>query len=137
MARRQLSWKPVRKGTIYCAPACGRGCTYVEYQQAKANAENLKRRLNGKGWKIEVYENLGWHFKVRNDYLNVYGKEFADKYSCLMADTKEGAGGLSLWHVNNYAKDPNVSVRKQIEHAEAVVSILVQAVNGARKSAGI
>jgi hypothetical protein len=25
-------WEPIRRGPIYCAPACGGGCTWAAYQ---------------------------------------------------------------------------------------------------------
>lgn len=60
----KLSWEPRRYGPgLYCAPACGRGCTWDEYQEATRQAEALCRRL-GPGWKSVVHENLGWHWKA-------------------------------------------------------------------------
>ena len=58
-----LSWKPVRRGQIYCAPACGRGCSHNEYLDAHKHAAALAKRL-GRRWTPFVHENLGWHFKV-------------------------------------------------------------------------
>lgn len=58
-----LSWKAVRRGAIYCAPACGGRCTWAQYQAAIQNARKLAKRM-GKGWKTRVYENLGWHYNV-------------------------------------------------------------------------
>lgn len=60
---KKLSWVPVRKGNIYCAPACGHGCTFAAFQAATLKAETLAERL-GKGWQIHVTENLGWHHAV-------------------------------------------------------------------------
>jgi hypothetical protein len=56
-----LSWKAVRRGDVYCAPACGGGCTWAKYQEARRLATNLARRL-GRGWKPALSENLGWHY---------------------------------------------------------------------------
>lgn len=58
-----LSWKPVRRDHIYCAPACGGGCTYAKYKAAVKAVNALKKRL-GKGWKGRVHENLGWFYNV-------------------------------------------------------------------------
>lgn len=60
-----LSWKPVRRGAIYCAPACGHGCTHAEFKAATAKAKTLCALLSQqsvKGWKPRVWENLGWHY---------------------------------------------------------------------------
>ena len=61
--RRELSWRPVRKGDVFCAPACGRGCTHAEYVHALTSAAAVVRRL-GPGWRPVVSENLGWHYSV-------------------------------------------------------------------------
>lgn len=68
--RKKLSWKPVRRGDVYCAPACGRGCKLEEYDRAVAGAEALAKDL-GRGWKVRVWENLGWFFEVSRGGLRV------------------------------------------------------------------
>jgi hypothetical protein len=63
--RRQLSWRPVRNGAVFCAPACGRGCTHAEYVHAISNAAVVAKTL-GPGWKPHVWENLGWFYAVEH-----------------------------------------------------------------------
>ena len=58
-----LSWKPIRRGAIYCAPACGMGCTKAEHDQTKQTGRMVAMML-GRGWTTEVHENLGWHWTV-------------------------------------------------------------------------
>lgn len=58
-----LSLPAVRRGNRYCAPWCGRGCTWQEHQAAVASAARLIGRL-GPGWKPRVWENLGWHYEA-------------------------------------------------------------------------
>lgn len=58
-----LSYKPVRKGDIYCSPACGYKCTWAAYQLATRRAKALCKLL-GPGWEPHVWENGGWHYKV-------------------------------------------------------------------------
>lgn len=65
MTSKELSWKPKRDGDIYCAPACGGGCTYTKFQLASTRAAALCERL-GPGWREHVFENLGWHYKVKS-----------------------------------------------------------------------
>jgi hypothetical protein len=60
---RPLSWKAVRKGPRYCAPACGGGCTVTMYNAAVLGSRELAKRL-GAGWEPHVWENLGWHYKA-------------------------------------------------------------------------
>lgn len=58
-----LSWTPERNGELYCAPACGRGCTHDEYLVAERNGAELAKTL-GPDWKYRTWENLGWHYEA-------------------------------------------------------------------------
>lgn len=62
--REPLSWEPVRDGLKYCAPACGRGCTIMEYDAAVIAANELVAAL-GPAWETRVHENLGWHWSAQ------------------------------------------------------------------------
>ena len=68
------NWTPVRKGDIYCSPACGADCTYGEYIEATKKAEQLaikcSNEIGGK-WEIRVSENLGWHYEVILSETNI------------------------------------------------------------------
>ena len=63
MANKLQRYKPQHRGTTYCSSFCGRGCTWDEFQLAKRDAKKLATSL-GKGWKPDVWENLGWHYRV-------------------------------------------------------------------------
>lgn len=67
-AVRPLSWKPERRGSIFCSPACGAGCTYVAYELAGAQAHALISAFTGSDleWIPRVWENLGWHWEIRS-----------------------------------------------------------------------
>lgn len=60
-----LSWKPVRRGATYCAPACGGGCTRDSFEMATSSAKLLANGL-GSAWVPHVWENLGWHFIAKS-----------------------------------------------------------------------
>lgn len=51
------------KGSIYCCPGCGRGCTYTAYRHAVREAQKLIKRL-GPGWVARVWDNLGWNYSA-------------------------------------------------------------------------
>lgn len=57
------SWTAVRKGKIYCAPACGGNCTWAAFQKATRKAADLCKIL-GPEWLPRIYENMGWHFEA-------------------------------------------------------------------------
>ncbi len=93
-------WKPVRNGDIYCSPACGGDCTFVDFSLANANAQLLCNRLDEstrfKGWKPHVWENLGWHFQASSPcgrisvYRHSYGKKF--HYTAYLGAPQSGCG---------------------------------------------
>lgn len=56
--------KPRLRYGTYCGPQCGAGCTKQQFDDAKAEAEELAMAL-GKHWEPVVWENLGWHAKAR------------------------------------------------------------------------
>jgi len=56
-------WDAVRRGPIFCSPACGGRCTWAAHLAATAAADKLAREM-GPGWTPHVWENLGWHYSV-------------------------------------------------------------------------
>ncbi len=89
MAQRALKnddgWTPVRRGKIYCSPRCGGDCTLAAFEAATRAAESTAKRM-GSGWRVTVYENLGWHWRVETGdkflgcrpfaVIRKYGREF-------------------------------------------------------------
>lgn len=59
-----LSWTPVRRGPVYCSPACGYDCKQVDYDRCVLAANELAASL-GQGWTPRVWENLGWYYEAR------------------------------------------------------------------------
>ncbi len=64
--------KPIRDGEKYCAPFCGGGCTWTQYQHALKIAQVLCNRMGSDKWKPEVWENLGWHAKIVRPGCEIY-----------------------------------------------------------------
>lgn len=85
-----LSWEPVRRGRIFCAPACGAKCTWKAHQAAKRAAAKAAAAL-GPGWAPRVWENLGWHWSV-NDVTG-YVKVHPMGDGAFTAFVGEGLGG--------------------------------------------
>lgn len=114
-AKVRLSWKAVRKGARYCAPACGCGCTYTGYLAAQKSGAALAKRL-GKGWRPRVHENCGWHFsaispcsavEVHDHGSNGYWANFQ---------------GAQQFHAN--ANTPRAAVKKALARGEAALKEL-------------
>ena len=58
-------------GGIYCAPRCGGGCTKADYRRAVKESAALATRM-GDGWEPDVWENLGWHYKVTKGVAEIW-----------------------------------------------------------------
>lgn len=93
-------------------------------EHAKQKAKDLVKRLKGKGWKPEVWENLGWHWAARNGHWNVFPSCASDKFTCLLGD---GSCGKALFHKAGefYDKDPNKAVAKQLQYAKEALAEFV------------
>ena len=85
------SWLPQRRGSIYCAPACGGRCTYAAFVKATKAAARLATRL-GRGWKAEVFENLGWHYSVDNKSMGLCVSRIGTSYIAIVAEKYVGYG---------------------------------------------
>ena len=99
-------------------------------RQATAAGNRLLRRLKGTGWKVDVWENLGWQYAVRLDAdpgnLSVY-EDTDGRYSCLLGS--DGCGGQGCWTtLGGRHKDPNAAVKKELASARAVVAKCQKAV---------
>lgn len=112
-----INWTPVLNGDIYCSPACGRGCTLEEYDQAVKDADELAAQL-GKAFQPHVWENLGWHYSATaavpgEAFVTVnYSKRIGEYWANLhVTDKQEGA----------YAKDPEIAVARAINEMQEKV----------------
>jgi len=64
-------WTPILSGDVYCSPACGLKCTKSAYDRAVTEAEALAKRM-GDGWSFEVWENCGWHYRVKKGTMTIH-----------------------------------------------------------------
>jgi hypothetical protein len=122
-----LSWKAKRHGAIYCAPACGGGCTWKAYQAAVSNARVLARRM-GKGWKTRVHENLGWHYNVISPCgrIKISGKEFGT-YTAFLGDKKDTVC-IGSWA--EHGNTPEQAMARVIKTAKAQLAKINAAIDG-------
>jgi len=108
-------------------------------KQAKIRGKALLKCMHGKGWKLRVWENFGWHYSVYNETILVYGSsnEYDNgEYRVLLsADSNHPYGGDLLWtpHPAIRNKDPNKAVRDQLEYATKAVNKLASAINATKQ----
>jgi hypothetical protein len=98
-------------------------------REATAAAKALQKRLRGGGWRIQVWENLGWHYAVTNKYIRVspWDKKFyampvpsysyyGYAYPCFT--NPNGAVQHLVEHLEQYIKDQWFLVNKMIHSVE-------------------
>lgn len=124
---KKLSWKPRRRGEIYCAPACGGKCTYAQFVAAEAVTAALVAQLGGAkaGWAPRVHENLGWYAVAVNKrrYLAVH--VYGDTYSVFFGpDAATSGGGRWVADGKNLAKAIKTVVKQAKAEAAAILTIL-------------
>jgi len=76
-------------------------------------AEELLASLDGEGWKLDIWENLGWHYAVYNGPLTVHGSP--GHWYCLLSRTEIRGGGALYWTDDAHFKNPNDAVRHQLD----------------------
>lgn len=100
-------WTPVRRGDVYCSPACGNNCTVYDFEAAHTNAQALVSVLGPK-WKPRVWENLGWHYAavLYMEDIDCHATVHVSKYNgetfyhCLI-----GTGDMGGWPVHEDKED--------------------------------
>jgi hypothetical protein len=117
---RFLSLPAVRRGKLFCAPWCGRGCTWVEHQAAVAGAARLIGRL-GPGWKPRVHENLGWHYEAISPCGQVKVSQSGTRsFTAFFGDAGRPGG---RWMA--YGRTPQAAVDVVVAAVKAEVVVLV------------
>lgn len=120
---KQLSHEPRRRGNVYCAPFCGRGCTVKEHEAAVAGAATLVKRL-GKAWKPRVWENLGWHYSAVSPCGQVKVHPSSGHGFMTFFGSPDSSGGQWVGH----GKTPRAAVTEVLGHVKAERDELVAAV---------
>lgn len=108
-------------------------------------------KLSGTGWKVRVWENLGWHVMVANQGVQIYIDHSPltgeDSYwGMVNADGEDSSGDVFWDYPQKHSKDPNVIVRhlmkyvrkfrdKIVARVDAIDANLVESRKLARKRA--
>ena len=129
------NWKVVRKGKIYCAPACGGYCTLAQYRTMKKHAEKMCKQL-GKGWKPKLTHNLGWFCAVVKSHTTIHyhddrsGHNFAPEYSAWI---EIEIGGHTFQTINDH-KDMKKALAKSIKQARKLMYKILSEIDALEES---
>lgn len=97
-------------------------------QQATRAGKALLRRMKGHGWKLRVYENLGWHYSVETNRIHVVGPSHPgeETFMALMSPHYSYFSGEV-----QHRKDPNKAVKILLAGARARADELMRTVQKA------
>lgn len=108
--------------------------SYETKTEAQEAGKALLARMKGTGWKLDVWENLGWQCSVRNGPVQIH--DHRGEYSCLVSDDlKDPAGGNGEWTTNFSSKDPNKAAAHEIRSARRHLNRYTKAVEFAENIA--
>lgn len=101
------------------------GMNYRTRREATVAGKKLLARMRGEGWKLRVWENLGWHISVSSGPISVY--EYVglsgNRYHALVSDEPNTAGwGAPFWGAAYVGRDPNRVVGRAVKQVEKVVT---------------
>lgn len=89
---------------------------YNSKADATKAAKKVLKLMEGKGWKINVWENMGWHFMVGSGPVSVHASENRSGKTqyCSMVNSEPGCfgPGLAMWTETGMRYyDPNCAAR--------------------------
>lgn len=90
----------------------------------------MLKLVKGKGWRIDVWENYGWHWRIVNGGLQVNESTSIDqkgsKYWCLLSSEAKPRGGEMFWTdgENRHYSTPMLAIRSQLNRANQFTQFL-------------
>jgi len=93
-------------------------------KEAALKGKKLLKQMAGRGWKLRVWENLGWHYCVNSGPVSVYPSYNEGNFFCLIStDPKKAGFGGSAWTNSSASphKNPNQVVWEAFENMSQVV----------------
>lgn len=113
----------------------------LKKREAEILGKRLLKQMKDKGWKLHIWENLGWHYCITNGPLSIYGDEHGtvdekDGFSILMCDEPDRAhAGSMLWSLGEgrHSKIPRVILKRQVDEARKRLNVIIAAVEKAER----
>lgn len=120
MKMRDIDWTPVRSTVggkdFFCSPRCGCGCTMADYNKAVSTSSKAARKM-GRGWKPEVWENMGWHWCIVKGVAKIH----------------PGATGMKRGGYTAYINSAHQTLGRGSTPAKALAAGIAEASQRARK----
>jgi hypothetical protein len=103
--------------------------SYATRAEAQAAGRAVKERLAGRGWKVRVWENLGWHWAVHKGPLQIYPAAYRSGRGLLTTlcsatwpdPGDRPLGGSGCWLLKKDRRDPNAVVHDQVKECRKYI----------------
>lgn len=125
MTGRGDRWTPILNGEFYCSPRCGGGkyCKREWYDRAVDAADKLCARM-GPGWVPEVWENLGWYWRIRCSDATI--RQTDGRYHCAIEPPSDVIRGAMLVQFFADAETPQDALGFCVQEARTYISRIEQ-----------
>lgn len=120
--RKELSWKPVKRGNIYCSSACGAGCKLADYKRCVRAAKALAQRM-GPGWKPYVSEKMHWYYGVCKGKSMNHARGFLEITPACYEDTYTAWVQSSPQFIVGH-RNPVIALRMAVKKFDAYLQYL-------------
>lgn len=95
--------------------------SFESEKQAKTTGKQKLNLLNNKkGWRVVVWENLGWHMSLVKGNLHLHYSRPDDDFHAFLSENCYG-GDSMFWSSNFNHKDPNKVIEHKIKTAQAFI----------------
>ena len=83
-----------------------------------------------KGWRIKVWENLGWHVMLRKYGMCLHWYRYGGprEFFTLLDSSGTGPGGEIYWTERFHSINPNTAIRRQLKIANDFVKQCTKAI---------
>lgn len=129
---RRTKTENIEAGGRHCAMWWGTPRESQEKAKAIEAGRALLKRMRGRGWKLRVWQNLGWHHSVERGPLTVYPLTGRAGYHALLSDNPEGThSGAMAWtpRGTRQHRDPNKAAAAAVKLARAYLKQATRAVD--------
>jgi len=88
-------------------------------------AKRLQQKLGGK-WKVNVWENLGWHYSVTLGSISVHRGDVRKKnyFAFVSPEENDPSGGAMFWTPSDmpYDKYPEIAVKRALSNVKTFIA---------------
>lgn len=106
--------------------------SYNTMQDATKEAVAVQSKLAKPDlWDVKVWKNHGtWHWQLKSGALTMHSsynaayRQHPVRYSCLLGDHEDSAGGSPLWYDQTWYDDPNEAVEVQAKLARKRLDVI-------------